>query len=270
MPKDSRQAQEIFWQSFGQGPRPMLAIHCTLGNSGLWAPVLSPLAASVTAIAFDQPGHGQSEHWEATGAEPGAFQRLVTQIAASFIERPVDLVGHSFGASVALRLAVAAPDAIRSLTLIEPVLFKAVEGSADWRELRRHQDHFEDLIAAGQFEAAAKGFMGAWGAGLPWDVLPEAQRARFCAQMPMVGNISAANFEDPGRIWREDGLEGIDAPVMILHGDRSPAIMRPVCEAIAARLPDVGLACIPGGGHMLPVTHAAQVSDLIALNLERS
>ncbi|ETD81199.1 alpha/beta fold hydrolase [Rhodobacter capsulatus] len=270
MPKDIRQGQEIFWQSFGRGPRPMLAIHCTLGTSGLWGPVLEPLGETVTATSFDQPGHGQSADWSAEGAEPGAFQRLVTQIAASFIDRPLDLVGHSFGASVALRLAVAAPEAIRSLTLIEPVLFKAVEGSADWVALRGHQDHFEALIAAGDHDTAARGFMGAWGAGVPWEDLPAHHRARFAAQMPMVGNISSANFTDPGQIWRQDGIEAIDAPVMILHGDQSPAIVPPVCETIAARLSDVGVACIPGGGHMLPVTHAAQVRDLIALNLDRS
>ncbi len=270
MQKDIRQGQEIFWQVFGQGPRPALAIHCTLGASNLWAPVLAPLAARLTATAFDQPGHGQSAPWQAEGAGAGAFQRLATQIAASFITRPVDLIGHSFGASVALRLAVAAPEAVRSLTLIEPVLFKAVEGSADWVELRAHQDHFEALIAAGAFDAAAKGFLRDWGAGLPWEALPEHQRSRFAAAMPMVGNISAANFEDPGQIWRAGGLEGIDAPVMVVHGDASPPIVAQVCAAIAARLSDVGTACIPGGGHMLPLTHAAQLSDLLALNLDRS
>lgn len=270
MPTDTRQGQEIFWQVFGQGERPALAIHCTLGTSSLWEPVLTPLGGQISATAFDQPGHGQSAPWQAEHAPPGAYQRLVAQIAGSFITRPVDLIGHSFGASVALRLAVAAPHAVRSLTLIEPVLFKAVEGSAEWAELRTHQDHFEALIAAGEYEPAARGFMAAWGAGQPWEALPKHQKARFCAQMPMVGNISAANFEDPGQIWREDGLEAIEAPVMVIHGDASPPIMPKVCAAIAARLPDVGTACIPGGGHMLPLTHAPQLSALIALNLERS
>ncbi|MDD8022597.1 MAG: alpha/beta hydrolase [Paracoccaceae bacterium] len=270
MHKDTRQGHDIFWQTIGTGPRAALAVHCTLGASQLWAPVLAPLGAQITATAFDQPGHGQSAPWDATGAAPGAFQTLVTQIAASFIDRPVDLIGHSFGASVALRIAVAAPEAIRSLTLIEPVLFAATEGTEKWRDLRAHQDHFESEIAAGNLEAAARGFMGAWGAGVPWEALPEHQRARFITQMPMVGNISAANFEDPGRICRAGGIEGIEAPVMLIHGDQSPAIVAEVCTAIAARLPDVGTACIPGGGHMLPVTHAPQVTDLIGLNLERS
>ena len=269
MPRDIRHGHDIAWQVLGQGPRPALAIHCTLGASSLWGPVLAPLDAQISATVFDQPGHGQSGPWGAEGAVPGAFQRLVTQIAASFITRPVDLIGHSFGASVALRLAVAAPEAVRSLTLIEPVLFKSVEGGAEWHDLRRHQDHFEALIAAGDHEVAARGFLRDWGAGQPWETLPPHQRERFRAAMPMVGNISAANFEDPGLIWRPNGIEAIDAPAMIIHGDRSPPIIAQVCGAIAARLGDVGTACVPGAGHMLPVTHAAQVADLVAMNLER-
>ena len=271
MPKDIRLGSEVFWQTVGHGERPALAIHCTLGAGSLWQPVLEPLGARLTTIAFDQPGHGQSAPWRDPAPEPGAYQRLVTQIAASFIERPVDLIGHSFGASVALRLAVAAPEAVRSLTLVEPVLFAALpESDPEWQALRRRQDHFEALLEAGEHEAAAQGLLRDWGSGQDWDSYPGPLRARFVAAMPMVGNISRANFEDPGRIAREGGIEAIDAPVMIVHGDRSPPTMPRVAAAIAARLPDVATACIPGAGHMLVATHAAQLTGLIALNLDRS
>lgn len=271
MPRDLRHGAEVFWQSFGQGDRPAIAIHCTLGSSNLWAKALGPLAGEITAAAFDQPGHGQSAPWRGDAAEPGAFQTQVTRIAASFIERPVDLIGHSFGASVALRIAVGAPEAVRSLTLIEPVLFAALpETDPDWIALRAKQDHFEDLMAAGDYEPAARGFMRDWGTGQPWESYSEAQRERFIASMPMVENISRANFEDPAKIAREGGIEQIDAPAMIIHGDRSPATMPKVAEAIAARLPDVGVACVEGAGHMLPATHPEHCARLIAANLERS
>lgn len=251
----------------GDAARPAIALHCMMGTGAYWGPVAEGLAGRIDLRGFDMPGHGRSPDWV-----PGAvdFHTTVTRIAAGMITRPVDLIGHSFGASVALRIAVAAPEAVRSLTLIEPVLFAAAEGTEEWAEMRPHQSHFEDQIAAGDLEPAARGFMGAWGAGVPWEALPEHQRARFCQQMPMVGNISAANFSDPGQIVREGGIEAIDAPVMIIRGDASPPIVARVCEALAARCQDVGTAVIPGGGHMLPVTHARQVRELIAMNLERA
>ena len=36
---------------------------------------------------------------------------------------PMDVVGHSFGGSIALRLALEMPELVKSLTLIEPVCF---------------------------------------------------------------------------------------------------------------------------------------------------
>lgn len=269
MDKDIREGTGISWQVFGTGPRPALAIHCMLGTSDMWGPLLSPLA-ELSTIAFDLPGHGKSDPWVAEGAAPGAYQTLATRIAASFIERPLDLIGHSFGASVALRIAVAAPEAVRSLTLIEPVLFAAAKDSPEWAELRPHQDHLDALLADGADEEAARRFVRDWGAGAPWDTIPDRHRARFIAQMPIVANVTPANFEDPGQICRPGGIEAIDAPVMLIHGDQSPPISARVCEALAARMADVGTACVPGAGHMLPLTHTRQVTELIALNLERS
>jgi pimeloyl-ACP methyl ester carboxylesterase len=271
MTLDTRMGHPTFWQQIGTGPRPALVVHCTLGTGSMWKPVLEPLGAQITATLFDLPGHGQSAEWSAEGAAPGAYQTLATQIAASFIDRPVDLIGHSFGANVALRLAVAAPEAIRTLTLVEPVLFPALpETHPEWQALRAKQDHLEQMLAEGEHERAARAFIHDWGAGQPWETLPPAHRARFTGQMAMLANISAANFRDPCGIGREGGMEAIDAPVMIVHGDRSPPIIPPVCAAIAERLQDVGTACIPGAGHMIPGTHPAQLSDLIALNLERA
>lgn len=270
MPKDIRQGAETNWQVIGEGERPALAIHCMLGAGEMWAPVLAPLGAQISATTFDLPGHGKSAPWTPETVEPGAYQRLATQIAASFIERPVDLIGHSFGAIVALRIAVAAPEAVRSLTLVEPVLFAAARNTAEWNTLRPHQDHLEALMAAGEHEEAARRFVRDWGVGLPWEALPAHQRAQFIAQMAIIAEVAPGNFDDPGNICREGGLEQIDAPVLLVHGDRSPPITARVCESIAARLPDVGTACVPGAGHMLPLTHAQQLSELIALNLDRS
>jgi pimeloyl-ACP methyl ester carboxylesterase len=58
-------------------------------------------------------------------------------------------------------------------------------------------------------------------------------------------------------------------PVLLIRGDRSPAIIGAIAEAIAARLPDVGVATVPGAAHMLPITHPAETAGLIGVNLDR-
>ncbi|WP_339112042.1 alpha/beta hydrolase [Thioclava sp. GXIMD2076] len=266
---DERQGVVISSEQLGQGDRPALAIHCMLGNARAWEPSFALLEDRISARVFDLPGHGRSGDW-AYDETPGAFERLATQITASFIDRPVDLIGHSFGSSVALRLAVAAPHAIRSLTLIEPILFAAIEGAPEYDAVAADQAALSALLAAGQHEAAAKAFMAQWGAGVPWEALPEHQRIRFVAQMPILGNAAAANFSDPGNILRPDGIEEIDAPVLLVHGQETHPSVPLVCAELAVRMQDVGTATVPGAGHMLPLTHPESLADLIGVNLDRS
>lgn len=266
MPTEIRAGHETHFHRFGGGDRPALAIHCTMGSGAMWAPVLGDLGLDVTAP--DLPSHGKSAIWDA--AVHPDYQKLATQIAASFISRPVDLIGHSFGASVALRIAVAAPEAVRSLTLIEPVLFAAITQGPEIERLRADQAELDRLLHAGLAEDAARAFMAQWGAGVPWDSIPQSQRDRFVTQIPVVANVTPANFQDPGNILRDGGIEMIDAPVMILHGDQTPEITPLVCAAIAERCQDVATANIPDAGHMLPVTHSAILAELIAMNIERS
>ena len=107
----------------GRGPRPAVAIHCSLAHSGAWRGLSKALGDMLTLTAFDLPGHGRSGDW---GPEDGEVQTLTTRIAETFVTAPpMDIIGHSFGATAALRLAMERPDLVRSLVLYEPVFFAA-------------------------------------------------------------------------------------------------------------------------------------------------
>ncbi len=101
----------------GDPDRPALALHCMLASGGYWGAIADGLAGAVDLHGFDMPGQGKSGDWAPAPGDPD-YHTAVTRIAASFIDRPVDLIGHSMGSTVALRIAVAAPEAVRSLTLI--------------------------------------------------------------------------------------------------------------------------------------------------------
>ncbi len=265
MPEGLRGGHPTYWRVIGHGDRPVLAIHCGLAHSGAWSGVMSHLDARVKATAFDLPGHGRSGHWDGQWDYP----RLCAQVAASFIDRPLDLIGHSFGAVTALRLALAAPEAVRTLTLIEPVLFAAVRGTPVWDAYRSRIAPFEQAMAEGRREAAAAIFTTLWGTGAAWADLPAESRRALVDRIHLIPAADPALSADSGRVLRPDGLESLDMPVLLIRGDRSPAIVGAIAEAVAARLPDVGVATVPGAAHMLPVTHPKEVAGLIAVNLDR-
>lgn len=250
----------------GDPDRPGLALHCMMGSGRAWDAVAKALGGVVDLRGFDLPGHGRSPDWQ---PEAGVdYHTHVTRLAARMIDRPLDLIGHSFGATVALRIAVGAPQAIRSLTLIEPVLFAAAPPAIRAQEAARDAA-MAQALAEGRDAEAAGAFVNRWGAQ-GWDRLPAPARATMARQIRLVAANHAALSLDAHDILRPGGLEGVDAPVMIIAGTDSPAVVAAIGEALAGRLPDVGRAEVPGAGHMLPLTHPAQVAGLIGANLERA
>lgn len=247
----------------GDKDRPALALHCMMGNAGYWGPIAKRLEDRVDLSGFDMPSHGRSGPWIPQPEGPD-FHTAVTRIAASFIDRPLDLIGHSLGATVALRIAVAAPDAVRSLTLIEPVLFAAAPDA----EQAARDEAMADHIAHDRAKDAARGFIDIWGAQ-PFDTLPPPAQQAMIGQIGLVVDTDDTLTQDRAGILRDGGLESIDAPVLIVAGERSPSVIHRIADALAARLADVGRAVVPDAGHMLPLTHPDETAGLIALNLDR-
>ncbi len=104
------------WRSWGGAGRRALLLHGSTSSSGTWWKVGPALAEAGWRVkAPDLPGHG---------ASPRAGRPLTPQVAAGWVarelaDRPLDLVvGHSFGAAVALSLLAQGPE-IRSLVLDE-------------------------------------------------------------------------------------------------------------------------------------------------------
>ena len=249
----------------GDPQRPALALHCSMGSSTYWGPIAERLEGIVDLRAFDAPGHGRSDDWAPGDLAGAEFHTGVTWIATPRIDRPMDLIGHSLGATVALRIAVGAPQMVRSLTLIEPVLFAA---APEFRDAPLFET-MDRLLAEDRDEEATRAFMSVWGDG-DFDALPRAQQDRMVSQIRLVAETNTILRQDRARILREGGLEGIDAPVMLIRGESSPPAIKAIADALAPRLSDVARAVVPSAGHMLPITHPDEVAGLIRANLERA
>ncbi len=265
MTTDIRAGRMIAHRTFGTGPRRGLAIHCSLAHSGAWSGVAAALADDMTITAFDMPGHGRSADWDGNGD----YLQAVAAIAASFLTEPVDLIGHSAGGIAALQLALAAPDMIRSLTLIEPVLFAALRGSSEWDAYVRQRSGYAEALDRDDRETAAREFMAQWGNGTPWQELDPRQRAYLVQRMTIIQACTPGSDEDSGGVLAEGRLESLDLPVMLIGGTASPDAVNSINEALAARMADVGVAAVEDAGHMSPVTHPAQVAGLIEVNVTR-
>lgn len=246
----------------GDPARPALAIHCMMGTGRAFDPIARRLGGVVDLRAFDLPSHGRSAPWRPEGGDD--YHTTVARIAQGLMgDGPVDLIGHSIGATVALRLAVDAPHRVRTLTLIEPVLFAAS------RSGHALDATLEALAAAGRMEEAAGIFLDAWGAPGGMAIMPRTMQQAAVAQMPLILETDAALSADVHGILRPGGLEAVTAPAMLVDGGDSPPVIADILDTLQARLPAAERAEVPGAGHMAPLTHPDDVAALVARNLGR-
>ena len=259
--------QAPFLRHWGQGARKAVMIHCSLAHSGAWAALAGQLSDRLTMTAFDLPGHGRGPDWT-----PGQdLHAQSTRMAADLVAGgPADLIGHSFGATVALRVALEHPEAVRSLVLIEPVLFAAAHAAGD----PAFAAHMRDTAAvdaaweAGDTDAATRHFIALWGAGTSWDALPEAQRAYMAARIGFIPATAGVLADDSAGLLAPGRLEALRCPVLIVTGTGSPSVMPAIARALAARLSHAQRVDVPGAAHMAPITHPQEVGAAIRRFLE--
>lgn len=251
----------------GQGVRRALFIHCTLAHSGIWTGVQAALLDKLQMTAFDRPGHGLSAPW--TGGDDGTkLHSLVTNIAGSLIDKRADVIGHSYGATVALRLAMEWPEHVRSIVMIEPVLFAAIRGTPTYDEARGMIDEMRRLIAAGDRLSAARLFNDLTNPELPFDGLSEERQKRLASRIDIVVEESPATFDDTTGMLAPGRLEKIRQPVLLLESSNPPVGIRAIHEALCARIPQAQRVIIAGAGHMAPLTHPENVAGEIAAFLK--
>lgn len=99
---------------------PVVLLH---GHGGLAQEIIAPLrplAANYRLLAIDRPGYGWSSPHPADRMAPDRQAQWIDEILGSLGVSRAIVVGHSFGASIALWLAHARPERVSGLVLMAP------------------------------------------------------------------------------------------------------------------------------------------------------
>ncbi|WP_395703401.1 alpha/beta fold hydrolase [Aquabacterium sp.] len=257
----------------------VVCLHSSTGSGAQWRPLLQALAGHPNLLAVDLFGHGKSPAWPADApntldVDAEAVRLRLHQLdeASGGTLRGVHLVGHSYGAAVALRLAMLLsqrqPQRVLSLTLYEPVVFGLLP--AGNVEPARHE--IEDvaravatLVKAGALTDAARIFVGYWGGPAAWGAMNEAQQASVRHRIGTVPRHFDALF---AARWQSRDLQRLHTlPVLLLQGSRTRAPARRVVEQLLALLPQARAETVEGAGHLGPITHAQPVLQAMLRHL---
>ena len=242
----------------------MLAIHCSLAHSGAWRGIGAALGDMATLHAFDLPCHGKSGDWDGQGVMHDTATDMALRVLDAIGQDPIDLIGHSFGATVALRLAIEHPERVRSLSMFEPVYFAPAMADDPQFKQSYVQDteDFDAALDANDRIGAARAFNAAWGGQSAWDDIPERTRSYMAERIFFVRHSSPFLIEDCANLLAPGRFAAAAMPVLLMQGALS-AWAAPVNAAIARRLPQCTTLSFPGLDHMAPVTQPEAVADAV-------
>jgi pimeloyl-ACP methyl ester carboxylesterase len=113
---------EIAYLDEGKGPAVVIG-HCSSASHKEWLPLIEILKSDWRVLAPDFIGYGQSQPWPATEPFSSDADLKVLLAVAKKAKGPLHLVGHSYGAALALEAARTLGTRVKSLTLVEPVSF---------------------------------------------------------------------------------------------------------------------------------------------------
>jgi pimeloyl-ACP methyl ester carboxylesterase len=257
-----------FFRQSGTGS-PVIALHGSASTGAQWTSLMGELEGNYRVIAPDLPGYGAS-HDVPSGIRSSlrAVARAIAEIAIAGGE-PVHLVGHSYGGTVALKIAQVWPELVRSLTLIEPAAFHYLGGgdAADralLAEIRFVAGIMSACVADDAPEAGMAGFVDYWNGEGCWANLAPEQRQRLTLQIGAVLANFSAGFAETTPI---EDCATITCPVQVIMGLQSKAPAQRVAEMVAETIPGARLTLFAEAGHMMPITHAGVVNKVVARHI---
>ena len=258
-----------FYREAGAGPG-VICLHSNASHSSQWRGLLDLLSPRYRVLAPDSYGAGKSADWASDRVialkDEVAFIEPVLAAAGD----PFCLVGHSYGAAVALMAALANPARVRAVALYEPTLFSLVDAESPAPNaadgIRQTVQAAGNALEEGNPNDAAKHFIDYWMGAASWDHTPDARKLPIAASIVNVRRWGHALFTEPAPL---EAFRALNLPVLYMVGKNSPPSAQAVARLLTGALPRVEVVAFDGLGHMGPITHPQQVNDVIAGFLAR-
>ncbi len=252
----SSDGTQINSQSYGQG-RALVIVSGALFASELWLKVMPLISTQRSVLVVDRRGRGKSGNASSYAPEQ-EIEDLLAVLEG--LEGPVDLLGHSSGAILALQVAQRSPAKLERLIVYEPPVFFA---AAD-RIASDLPERLDALLSAGQPEAAVETFLRegpraseaelrGMKSGQAWAAMVKG----LAHTVPYDSRIQRAFSAAPSELAR------VRIPTLMLLGGASPERMRSAAETIKSRLGNATLTELAGQQHVAMLSAPTQFASAV-------
>ncbi|HEX4511575.1 MAG TPA: alpha/beta fold hydrolase BchO [Burkholderiaceae bacterium] len=253
-------------QCAGDGTRPvLLLLHGTGTAASSWRDLVAPLAADFTVVAPDLPGHGFTSALPTEVARLDDMASALATLMRTLGLAPDFIVGHSAGAAISARMALAETPGVRRLVWLAGALCPLgglvgrvasplahvlarsplVARLAAWRA--------SDAAAVERFIAATGSTLDARGLSI--------YRALLRRPSHVAGALAMMAGWDLVPLQR--ALPTLSTPVLLLHGDADRTVPPAQSDELAHRLPHARVTHLSTLGHLAHEERPAEVTRLI-------
>ncbi|MDX6354206.1 MAG: hypothetical protein QOF98_1109, partial [Streptomyces sp.] len=257
------------------GHEPALFVHGLGGSSQNWSVLMDKLADRLAGEALDLPGFGHSPPPDDGDYSVAGHARAVVRLLDAEGRGPVHLFGNSMGGAVAVKVAAARPDLVRTLTLISPALPEVppqrsawptalaslpgvpelyLRATRNWTIAQRTASLMTlcygdpSVVDEGAREAAVEEYERRLELPYFWDAMVRSTR----------GIVNAYTLGGQHSLWRQ--AERVLAPTLLVYGGRDKLVSPKMARRASRVFRDRRLLIIPDSGHVAMMEHPELVA----------
>lgn len=262
MPVLSKGSLTIDYTDDGRG-QPVVLIHSSVSANRQWRALTEALKDRYRVLAVNLFGYGETTPWPGSAPQSLYAQAQLVLALCEDVGSPIHVVGHSFGGSVALKVAKILDQRVGSLILLEPNPFYLLEQNGRTQaflESRSLRDHVKCFGALGEWHRVAERFADYWLGDGSWSAMPEKRRAAFADALPPNFHEWDAVMEEktPIEVWQAQ-----TARTLVVSDTTTRLPIRDIVDIFSKACPHWTFRTITEGGHMAPLTRPELINPIV-------
>lgn len=254
----------------GSGPLVML-VHSSVSGARQWRRLVGDLKDDFQVRAVNLYGYGHTPPWPIDAPQSLDDQARLVETALPPNADTFCLVGHSFGGSVAMKLAARQPGRVTRLILLEtnPFYLLKQSGRADaFAEAMDLRNWVKKFGALGEWPTVAERFANYWGGAGTWQSMSTERRAAFADALKPNYSEWDAVMDEPTPV--EEWARLLPRSTLLVSDPNTVRPIREITTILRRACPAWAYKEVAGGGHMAPLTRPDLINPLVGSFLRLS
>jgi pimeloyl-ACP methyl ester carboxylesterase len=251
----------IFYDTAGKGPD-LLFLHAGIADRRMWDDEVRTFSKDHRVIRYDARGYGRSS----AHTESFLYAEDAETVMDEVRSPAATLVGCSMGGRTAIELAVLDPDRVTGLVLIGP----ALRGHRWSDHIVAYGDAEDVFFEQGDMASLVELSLRTWVDGPhrpPAAVDPRLRervadmlRKSYGTLLEAKDSLSDERSLEPAAAER---LGSIEAPTLVIVGDRDVSDVILIAERVASEIPNARLEVVPDTAHLPTMERPDETARLI-------